>query len=61
MQESEVKRIKGYLNFYKCPKCNNDWIDTWDCTVDDTCPCCGARDISPSESVDVSDTVKVKE
>lgn len=38
------------LNHYKCPSCGEHWQDEWSCMVDDDCPSCGARHISPYES-----------
>jgi len=37
-------------NHYTCPECGTDWQDEWSCAVDDDCPNCGARHISPHES-----------
>jgi transcription initiation factor IIE alpha subunit len=39
-----------YTNYYVCPKCSYRWDDEWDCAVDDDCPNCEERDISPIES-----------
>jgi rubrerythrin len=44
-----------FRNFYKCPDCGTDWEDVWDSTCDDSCPACGARNISPYESEDYSE------
>jgi hypothetical protein len=44
-----------FRNFYQCPRCDYKWEDMWDSTCDDECPECGNRDISPYESVDLSD------
>lgn len=43
------------LNHYTCPRCGYYWEDEWDCEVDDDCPKCGNRHISPEESEDISD------
>ena len=42
-----------FLNHYECPRCDYTWSDSWDCMVDDDCPNCGLRHISPSESEDI--------
>lgn len=39
-----------FVNHYTCPDCGADWQDQWECTVDDDCPNCGKRHISPYES-----------
>jgi hypothetical protein len=49
--EGEVKMI--WRNFYKCPKCGNEWEDSWDCQCDDDCPKCGERHISPQDSEEI--------
>jgi DNA-directed RNA polymerase subunit RPC12/RpoP len=46
---------KEFLNFYKCPECGKKWKDTWSSMVDNTCPSCGIRNISPYKSVDTRD------
>jgi ssDNA-binding Zn-finger/Zn-ribbon topoisomerase 1 len=45
--------VMTWLNYYECPECNDTWQDEWDCQVDDDCPSCGCRHISPYESVDI--------
>jgi hypothetical protein len=37
-------------NHYECPRCACAWSDTWSCQVDDDCPACGLRHISPADS-----------
>ena len=44
-----------YLNRYQCPKCNEYWCDVWDCMVDDDCPRCGERHITPFRSDELDD------
>jgi len=41
-----------FLNHYQCPRCDYEWSDTWSCQVDDDCPHCGLRHISPESSED---------
>lgn len=41
------------LNHYLCPMCDHEWSDTWSCAVDDDCPECGARAITPYDSEEV--------
>ena len=45
--------IMTWLKYYECPRCKYIWEDQWDCQVDDDCPSCGCRHISPYESVDI--------
>jgi len=60
--------IQRFRNHYKCPSCQHSWEDAWDSMVDDDCPECGYRHVSPYQSDDiepplklVSDTPKIKE
>lgn len=41
------------LNSYTCPECGYDWEDEWSCAVDDDCPNCGERHISPHDSEEI--------
>jgi hypothetical protein len=41
-----------FRNHYCCPTCKTEWESVWDSTCDDSCPTCGARNISPYESED---------
>ena len=34
-------------NYYKCHRCGYEWEDTWDCEVEDECPNCDTRHITP--------------
>ena len=45
--------VMTWLNYYECPECEDIWQDEWDCQVDDDCPSCGCKHISPYESVDI--------
>lgn len=38
-----------YLNQYRCPYCQIDWEDAWDCACNDRCPDCN-KEIEPYES-----------
>lgn len=38
-----------YLNHYRCPYCQIDWQDEWDCGCNDRCPSC-RREITPMAS-----------
>lgn len=44
------------VNYYTCPQCGYYWEDEWDCEVDDDCPKCGTRHISPVKSEDITDS-----
>jgi Zn-finger nucleic acid-binding protein len=46
-----------FLNFYRCDRCSRVWRDEWSCTCDDECPHCGARDMSPFKSEDLTELV----
>lgn len=43
------------LNHYTCPRCGEDWSAAWSCMVDDDCPSCGMRHISPTDSDDLDE------
>ena len=43
-----------YLNHYRCPRCEKEWSDEWECMCDDDCPHCGCRHISPYKSEDAA-------
>lgn len=45
------KEKYGILNYYTCPVCNYYWEDEWDCEVEDDCPSCGHRHITPKKSI----------
>jgi hypothetical protein len=45
-----IRTGKWFINEYKCPKCNHEWIDGWDSMVDDECEECDERAISPHRS-----------
>lgn len=42
-----------YRNYYECPHCKSEWSDDWSCQVDDDCPECGKRHISPYDSDEI--------
>ena len=44
-----------FLNRYRCARCGNRWSDVWDCGVDDDCPKCGARHMSPVKSTELDE------
>jgi hypothetical protein len=46
-----------FLNIYRCERCSRVWKDEWSCTCDDECPHCGARDMSPFKSEDLTEFV----
>ncbi len=49
--EAEITRFE---NHYRCPQCSKEWSDVWSATCDDTCPYCGARNISPYDSEELN-------
>lgn len=44
-----------FLNYYACPACDTHWEDRWSSMVDDDCPSCGLRHISPYDSEDIGE------
>ena len=38
-----------FLNQYRCPYCQTEWEDVWDCACNDRCPDCN-KEIEPYES-----------
>lgn len=53
-EESGASGEELFRNYYRCPKCNEEWADTWSATCDDDCAECGNRHISPYASMDVN-------
>jgi predicted nucleic acid-binding Zn-ribbon protein len=47
-----------FLNFYRCDRCRRRWTDEWSCMCDDECPHCGARDMTPFKSEDLTELVE---
>jgi hypothetical protein len=47
-----------FLNLYKCEGCKRRWADEWSCMCDDTCPHCGARDMTPHESEELTTLIE---
>jgi len=45
---SEIEAVR-YLNHYRCPYCQTEWEDVWDCGCNDRCPNCN-KEIEPYES-----------
>ena len=43
-----------FINHYHCPSCGTDWHDRHTSQVNDDCPSCGARHISPVDSEDAA-------
>ncbi|GBQ45235.1 hypothetical protein [Komagataeibacter europaeus] len=43
-----------FLNHYHCDCCGTDWTDEYPCQVDDDCPKCGDRHISPHRFEDMA-------
>ena len=39
----------GYLNYYRCPHCLQEWQDEWDCACNDKCSTCH-KEIEPYAS-----------
>lgn len=47
-----------YRNYYRCARCDCEWPDEWSCTCEDDCPSCGARHMTPYESVDLTTIIE---
>jgi hypothetical protein len=47
-----------FLNFYRCARCKRIWTDERSCTCDDECPHCGARDMSPFDTEDLTSLIE---
>lgn len=47
-----------FLNFYKCARCRRRWTDEWSSMCDDTCPHCGARDMTPYQSEELTTIIE---
>lgn len=47
-----------FLNLYKCDGCRRRWADEWSCMCDDTCPHCGARDMTPYASEELTTLIE---
>jgi predicted nucleic acid-binding Zn-ribbon protein len=47
-----------FLNHYKCDRCLRRWADEWSCMCDDECPHCGARDMTPYTSEDLTELIE---
>ena len=50
-----------FLNYYECPRCDCAWSDVWSCQVDDDCPACGRRHISPEGNFEFDDDRDVEQ
>lgn len=42
-----------YENHYECYRCAYTWTDVWTAMCDDDCPECGARHVSPHDSIEL--------
>jgi len=47
-----------FLNYYECDRCGFAWKDKWSATCNDECPACGAPDMQPHESDDLTEIIK---
>ena len=41
---------RQFINFYRCPRDEKEWVDVWSCCCNDMCPKCGLKDIEPYKS-----------
>ena len=47
-----------FRNQYECDSCGCYWEDEWSCACDDDCPECGARHMTPVDSIDLSGKIE---
>jgi hypothetical protein len=47
-----------FLNYYRCRRCERTWIDEWSCMCDDECRFCGANEVSPWNSDDLTEIIR---
>ncbi len=47
-----------FANHYVCEACGCSWTDEWSCACDDECPACGASDMSPMDSDDLTKVIE---
>jgi hypothetical protein len=47
-----------FRNDYECARCERRWTDEWSCMCDDVCPHCGARDVTPHESEELTTLIE---
>ncbi len=47
-----------FRNRYVCAECDEAWEDEWSCGCDDDCPHCGARDMGPVDSIDLTEVIE---
>lgn len=55
LSDPEPQRL--WLNEYTCPDCGEHWENEYDCQVDDECPECGCRHITPESSELIEETI----
>ena len=50
--EADHEEELWFLNYYRCPCCQIDWTDEWDCQCNDKCPSCN-KEITPYKSEEI--------
>ena len=50
--------MASFLNFYRCARYRRRWTDEWSCMCDDECPHCGARDMTPIDSENLTELIE---
>lgn len=58
-QQEDEEKLQ-YVNYYRCPYDETEWVDVWSCCCNDMCPKCGTKDIEPYKSEEVVHTKSVK-
>lgn len=53
VNEGRPEQPAWFRNFYNCPECATEWEDHWSCMVDDDCPACKERSISPDDAEEI--------
>jgi hypothetical protein len=55
-QEKVEMSETQFINYYRCPYDDHEWVDVWSCCCNDRCPKCGIKDIEPYKSESVTHT-----
>jgi hypothetical protein len=57
-EDGVATRMAWFLNFFKCDRCKRRWTDEWSCMCDDECPHCGAQDMTPYKSKELTTIIE---
>jgi hypothetical protein len=45
VERAKARRDEMLLIHYVCPRCGEDWEETWECACDSECGKCGLKNI----------------